>query len=246
MGKAKAAPPKKPQKQKKYLKISENSEKLTLPYDFPGLKLTQREKAFVVNYIHPGQPCFHNALQSALKAGYSASMASAAAVVILRRPDIQKIVQRYEAEAYKSLHEAAQRFMQEKIARASIDPTEFYDVEEEEVETRSGQTFIKRSLRMKDFEAIPPEKRVAIDGVTVAGKHDVPVYVLADRQKERDSIIALDRELNRKGGDNGQDVEELKEIVIERVTIRQERRSARAENIKYRVVNRPDDLEEEL
>jgi len=45
--------------------------------DFCGVKLNDRKYSFLTYYLTPGQPCFHNALQSALKAGYAESTAKA-------------------------------------------------------------------------------------------------------------------------------------------------------------------------
>jgi hypothetical protein len=90
---------------------------------------------------------------------------------------------------------------------------------------------------LKDLQDLTKEQRLCIDSIDAKGQKSTPVYVMADRQKERDSIIALDATLN--GGNNGNeyDVEETKEIIMERITIRQERRMKQAREADFEIID---------
>jgi phage terminase small subunit len=88
--------------------------------DFCGVKLTALRREFIINYVTPGQPCFHNALQSAIKAGYKKATAESTIYIILQDPDIQKIIRTNEALAHQAIHESAMRALELKQQRAFL------------------------------------------------------------------------------------------------------------------------------
>jgi hypothetical protein len=47
------------------------------PVDFCGARLTPLRRDFIVKYVTPGLPTFHNALRAALEAGYREATAKA-------------------------------------------------------------------------------------------------------------------------------------------------------------------------
>jgi hypothetical protein len=57
-------------------KMQKNADS-TGPVDFCGVRLTPMRREFVVKYVTPGLPTFHNALRSALEAGYKGVSAKA-------------------------------------------------------------------------------------------------------------------------------------------------------------------------
>jgi hypothetical protein len=61
---------------------------------------------------------------------------------------------------------------------------------------------------------------------------------MADREKELNDIIKIDNELAK--GLGGTDEEETREIIMERITIRETRRAQRPVEIEYEIVEKPD------
>jgi hypothetical protein len=173
-------------------------------------------------------------MRAARKAGYTAATANVYSCKMLRDPKIKKLIQKFEAEARESVHDAAQRFVQEKIIRADYDIADYYDIVDyfNEKTGESSHRFI-----LKDLQDLTKEQRLCIDSIDAKGQNSTPIYVMADRQKERDSIIALDRVWN--GGNKGDeyDVEETKEIIMERITIRQERRMKQARESDLEIID---------
>ena len=237
--KPKAAISKAPEKQgKPALNTKKNQEKLTeLGIDFCGVKLSALRRAFIVNYVTPGQPCYHNALQSALKAGYKRATATADIYEIIREPDIQKIIKTNEALSYQALRHSAMRALEIKQRRAFFDPIDYFEEKEITVRSRNLE-FKKKILELKDLNNMTPEQRECIDGFDIKGPGADPVYILPNREKELNDIIKIDSELSKSVADTGE--EETREIIMERITIRETRRTQRSADIEYEVVDRPD------
>jgi hypothetical protein len=157
---------------------------------------------------------------------------------MLRSPKIQSLIQKYESQAKASVHNAAQRFIQEKITRADYDVRDFIEIKNYTNE-KTGEP--KTAVTLKELETMTRDQIICIDGVDVKGQ-GAPVYTLPDRQKERDSVIALDRVWNGSGNEAGQDVEEIRELIIERVTLRQEKRvkmAETAETADFEIIETP-------
>jgi hypothetical protein len=187
--------------------------------DWGDTKLTEKQRAFIFYFTWPGQEGFHCVLRAARRAGYVESTAKTNAYSLLHNPKIQKLITKFESAAKASVHDAAARFVQEKIIRADFDVADFF---QSSTWTNEKTGEVNKKFEIKDLDELTPEQRLCIDGIDAKG--GVPVLVLADRQKERDSVIALDRVWNGAAGGDGQDVEEIKEVIIERVTVRHERR----------------------
>jgi hypothetical protein len=206
--------------------------------DFCNVKLNALRRMFLINYVTPGQPCFHNALQAALKAGYKESVAKTAIYTILREPDIQKIIKKNESMAYQALHESAMRALEIKQQRAFFDPIDFFDKKDITLVNKNGDEYIKSVMGLKPLEKMTPEQRLCIDGIDVKGQAAVPIYLMADRGKELNDIIKIDNELSK--GIGGTEEEETREIIMERITIRETRRAHRPVDIEYEIVERPE------
>jgi hypothetical protein len=179
-------------------------------------------------------------MRAARKAGYTAATANVYSCKMLRDPKIKKLIQKFEAEARESVHDAAQRFVQEKIIRASYNVKDFFDVEGGYSE-KTGKPW--RVFLPKNPEDLTEEQLLCIENIqTGQGASNI---VFADRQKERDSIIALDRVWNGAGGGAGQDVEEIREVIIERVTMRHEKRTKAAVAVDCEIIDAPEGLDGE-
>jgi hypothetical protein len=212
--------------------------------DLCGVKLTTLRQAFIINYVTPGQPCFHNALQSAIKAGYKEAVARVDIYKIIRDPNIQKIIKANEYLIHQKVHESAMRAIELKQRRAFFDPLDFFEKKEITLTNKEGDIYSKSIVELKPLEDMTPEQRMCIDGIDVKGQAGVPVYLMADREKELNDIIKIDNELAK--GLGSTDEEETREIIMERITIRETRRAQRPIEIEYEIVEMPDpDAEEE-
>jgi phage terminase small subunit len=215
--------------------------------DLCGVKLTALRRDFLINYITPGQPCFHNALQAAIKAGYKEVVAKSNIYGILREPDIQKIIKKNESIAHQALHASAMRALELKQRRAFFDPVDYFEEKDITITNKDGEKSEKTIFGLKPLEEMTPEQRLCIDGIDIKGQASIPVYLMADRGKEINDIIKIDRELSGSAKSDGYDIEETKEIIIERIKIRQERRLNIPEEIDSEIVDKPiEDSWEEL
>ena len=240
----KAKPPAK-KTEKKPKKNIAKIENLTI--DFCGVKLTAKQKDFITRYVTPGQPGFHNGFRAATDAGYSKTTARAEIYIMLRNPDIQKIIKKAESIFYQDFHSHAMRARELKVTRAFHDPMDFFKNEEVTIETKKGK-FTKKVLTLKPMEEMTLEQRLCIDGIDVKGPGAVPIYLTADRGKELNDVIRMDEKMTGSGLGDGQDVEETKEIIMERVIIRREKRKKEVvETAEYQIIE-PDraGIEEEL
>lgn len=206
--------------------------------DFCGVKLTALRRSFIINYVTPGQPCFHNAYQSAIKAGYKETAAKSTIYIILHDPDIQKIIKTNENLIHKKVHESSMRAIELKQHRAFFDPLDFFEKKEITLTNKEGDTYSKSVMDLKPLEDMTPEQRMCIDGIDIKGQANVPVYLMADREKELNDIIKIDNELAK--GLGSTDEEETREIIMERITIRETKRAQRPADIEYEIVEMPD------
>jgi hypothetical protein len=206
--------------------------------DLCGVKLTALRQAFIINYVTPGQPCFHNALQSAIKAGYKESVAKVEIYKVIREPNIQKIIKANEHLIHQKVHESAMRAIELKQHRAFFDPMDFFEKKEKTMASKNGKEYTKEVMELKPLEDMTPEQRMCIDGIDIKGQAGIPVYLMADREKELNDIIKIDNELAK--GLGSTDEEETREIIMERITIRETRRAQRPAEIEYEIVELPD------
>lgn len=211
--------------------------------DLCGVKLTEKRRAFIINYVTPGGPAFHNAIQSALKAGYKESTAKTEVYMMLREPDIQKIIKANERLLHQSVHSAAMRALEVKQHRAFFDPLDFFEKKEITLTNKNGDEYSKSVMELKPLEDMTPDQRMCIDGIDIKGQAGVPVYLMADRGRELNDIIKIDNELSKAVAEPGE--EETREIIMERVTIRETKRSRLPADAEYGIVERPEPEGEE-
>jgi hypothetical protein len=205
-------------------------------YDWGGERLTEKQKQFVFYFTWPGQDGFHCAAKAAGKAGYSKTTAYTHACKMLRNAKIKNLIQKFESEAKASVHDAARRFIQEKITRADYSVRDFFDVVDG-INEKTGRPW--RAFLPKNPENLTGEQLLCVENIqTGRGAGNI---VFADRQKERDAIIALDRAWNGGSGRAGQDLEEIREVIIERVTVRQEKRVKAADADDFEIKDAPED-----
>lgn len=210
--------------------------------DYCGIDLTPKMRDFLVYYIIPGQPFFHNALKSAIKAGYAEATAKAEIYRFLALPEIQKILRTNEALVHQDMHEAAKRAREIKKQRAFYDPSDYFEKKKETRITKDGGSYEVEVMALKDFDSMTEEQRLCIDGLEVKGQGATPVYMLPNREKALDDIIKMDNELIKSMADTG--AEETREIIIERITIRETKRAERPAELEYEIIDRPSERDE--
>jgi len=195
--------------------------------DLCGVKLTAMQCDFIVNYVTPGQPGFHNAYQAALKAGYAEAVAKSNIYGLLQNPDIQKIIRANERLIHNAVHSAALRALEAKQQRAFFDPIDYFEEKEITVETKEGE-YTKSIMALKSLKDMTPEQRMCIDGIDIKGQASIPVYLMPDRGKELNDIIKIDGDYSKSASD-GDSEEETLEIIMERLTVKKTIRKTKDE-----------------
>jgi hypothetical protein len=186
-------------------------------YDWGKENLNERQKLFVVWFCMPQTEYYHCALKAARKAGYTKNTANVAAHKMRRDPKIEKMIKQFEDAIGKiNIIDAAQRFLQEKIIQGDYDIKDFYETRE--YETKTGE--IRKRLMLKDLDDLTPEQRLCIDGIDVKGQQGTLVYMLPDREKVRDSLIAYAKKENAENGDDEFDTETIAEIIKGNIQIK--------------------------
>ena len=90
--------------------------------------LTTKELAFVVAYIK-----YYNGTKAASEAGYSEHNAAFQAWLLLKRPRVQKEIEKYEKHLVNSLQPHRERQMKEFVNIANADMGDYVDIVNGEV-----------------------------------------------------------------------------------------------------------------
>ncbi|MDR1837609.1 MAG: terminase small subunit [Treponema sp.] len=223
-------------------KLDESAVLPDVGLDFCGETIKGRQHTFLLYYMTPGQPCFHNAKQAAIRAGYTQNTASVTVYRMLRNPVIQKIISANTALGYQSLHEAAKVAIEIKKQRSQYKPSDFFRRKEVKIVTKKGE-YTKEILDLKPLEEMTDLQQMCIDGIEIKGQASIPVYMLPDRGKELNEIIKLDAEYSKSIADTGE--EETREIIMERITIRETKRAQRPAGWEQKIIEDPIEVTEE-
>ena len=202
--------------------------------DFTGIseKLTEKERRFVFWFTHPGTDAFQHKKRAAIAAGYAPKNSAITGYKLSRRPqvikEIEKVSKSINSETIGFLFN---KYMNTLETRAFFDPADFI----------TGTTF-------KKIEDIPQEKRICLEQPIFDRNGNVIGYQLTNRRTAMAEIGELYEKMTGGAIGNGQDAEETKEIIMERVTIRREkRREEAAEAAEYRIIKPATaEIEEEL
>jgi hypothetical protein len=180
-------------------------------------KLTDKQKLFVVWFCMPRTEYYHSAMKAARKAGYTPKTANSIAFKLRRDPVIEKLIKQFDDSiGKKNIIDAAERYLQEKIIRAEYDVSDFYEFRE--FEDKLGQP--RKKLILKDINALTPEQRLCIDGIDMKGQQGIPVFILPDRMRERDSIIAFAKKETADTPDEEFDIETVAELIKGNIQIK--------------------------
>jgi hypothetical protein len=199
--------------------------------------LTDRAKRFIFWFTFPGTDCFQHKTRAAIRAGYAKKNATSSGYKLCRNPAVQKEIGRLSGTfVSEQIDTLFNRYVESLEQRAFYDVADFYEGD-----------------RLKNLSEIEPGKRIALDGIDYKGnKGDRKVFMFGDRKDALRAIKDLHTQAHPTGG-NPFDVEETKEIIMERVTIRQQQRVAMAadfEGIRREIVDPAvtveDDIAEEL
>ena len=228
--KAKPAPKrkqvnKKPAPKKRQYDLVRKDESLELPdnavidlsaYDWGGEKLTDNQKLFVVWFTTPGTKCYHRVMPAALKAGYAKDTAHVTAYKLRNDPRIDKLIRQFDDNLGKvNVRDTVERWIQEKIIRGDYKVSDYYKTVY--YEDRLGNP--KQKLMLKPIEELTEDQVLCIDGVDVKGQQGTPIYLLPDKEKLRDSFIAMVRKQDM-DNENTDFEEETMEIIMERLTVK--------------------------
>ena len=176
-----------------------------------GIKLTQKEKLFVFWFTYPGNnTAYHNMAEAARKAGYSQKSAKDIGYKLRHSEKLSPIIAKFDQDVVKtSLDDAYHRIIQRKIARASFNGLDFYEVSE--FTDDDGRTF--NNVTIKDPSKFTEEQKLCIDGVDFKGQRGIPYYILPNRTTEENKLIELYQKANGEDQKEGYEVETTAEII---------------------------------
>jgi hypothetical protein len=184
--------------------------------------LTERAKRYVFWYCYPGTDCYQHKTRAAIKAGYTKKNAVTTGYKLSKNPIIKKETERllreYVTDSVDSMYS---RYVNTLEARAFFDPADFI----------TGTAF-------KPVEEIAPEKRIAIEQAVTDREGKIVAYQFGSRRAAMAEIRELRGNRYTDGGE-GQDVEEIREVIIERVKLRREMRSRLPKEADYEIIDRP-------
>jgi hypothetical protein len=187
-------------------------------FDWGKDKLNERQKLFVVWFSMPGTEYYHCAMKAARKAGYTPKTANVNAGKLRRDPVLSKLIKQFE-DTIGKIHilDAAERFIHEKIVRGDYDVKDFYETIEY-TNPKTGAS--ERKMVLKNLDDLTHEQRLCIDDIDVKGQKGIMIYTLPDREKIRDSLIAIARKDNIEKDEEEYDIETVEEIIKGKIEIK--------------------------
>jgi hypothetical protein len=193
--------------------------------------LTERAKRYVFWYSFPGTDCYQHKTKAAIQAGYAKKNAVSTGYKLSKNPVIkretERLLKEYVTESVNSLY---RKYTGTLEARAFFDPAEFI----------SGAKF-------KPISEIDPDKRIAVEQLIADRDGVITAFQFGSRQAALREIRELYAQQNPGINGNAYDAEETKEIIMERITIRQQRRTKQAAEFDDDIVIAPlETMREEL
>lgn len=179
-------------------------------FDYGDVKLTQKEKLFILWYTYPASSSYHDSAKSARKAGYSQKNARMSGYNLRHNPKIAPLIAQFDKDVVKTgIEDAYHRIIQRKIARSEFQGLDFYNIENHIVENGKIHT----SVTIKKPEELTEEQKLCIDGVEFVGQRSIPNYKLPNRTAEENKLIELYEKINGEGNKEGFEVETTAEII---------------------------------
>ena len=174
-------------------------------FDYGDVKLTQKEKLFILWYTYPASSSYHDSAKSARKAGYSQKNARMSGYNLRHNPKIAPLIAQFDKDVVKTgIEDAYHRIIQRKIARSEFKGLDFYNIENGKIHT---------SVTIKKPEELTEEQKLCIDGLEFVGQQSIPNYKLPNRTAEENKLIELYEKINGEGNKEGFEVETTAEII---------------------------------
>jgi hypothetical protein len=201
------------QKKRKKTETQQNTyEGITVDISDISDKLTDRARRFVFWYCFPATDTFQNKKRAAIAAGYVARSAAISGYKLCKNQlvmdEIERVTKSYNAETIDTLY---QKYINSLELKAFFDPADFI----------TGDKF-------KAIENIAPEKRICLEQAIIDMKGgNIVGYSFGSRR----AAVAEIKELHAKQHQEKQgfEEEETREMIMERVTVREARRKAHRE-----------------
>ena len=179
-------------------------------FDYGDVKLTQKEKLFILWYTYPASSSYHDSAKSARKAGYSQKNARMSGYNLRHNPKIAPLIAQFDKDVVKTgIEDAYHRIIQRKIARSEFKGLDFYNIENH----IAGNGKIHTIVTVKQPEELTEEQKLCIDGIEFVGQHSIPNYKLPNRTAEENKLIELYEKINGEGNKEGFEVETTAEII---------------------------------
>nr|WP_298680911.1 terminase small subunit [uncultured Treponema sp.] len=179
-------------------------------FDYGDVKLTQKEKLFILWYTYPASSSYHDSAKSARKAGYSQKNARMSGYNLRHNPKIAPLIAQFDKDVVKTgIEDAYHRIIQRKIARSEFKGLDFYNIENHIAENGKIHT----SVTIKKPEELTEEQKLCIDGLEFVGQQSIPNYKLPNRTAEENKLIELYEKINGEGNKEGFEVETTAEII---------------------------------
>jgi len=217
----------------------------TRNFDVGGIKLTDKEKAFVFWYTYPESDAFQCQAKSAFKAGYKQAVTTG--YKIRNKAHVQKAIKYvFDTKLKKDLDEEFYKIMELKKTRVHFDIGDYVEKKEKEIYTKDGDSYTVEVEEFKDLKDLTPTQRMAIDSIDYKGMQGIRTFVFANRDKAMDDILKIHEKLLNQNGD--EDSAELTaEIIKEGLQVKLTARKAKSkidESIAY--IEEPENKIEEL
>lgn len=205
-------------------------------------KLNEKQKFFVVWFTYPGRT-YHNAKQSAIKAGYTEKTAHVWSTSLRRNPEISSYIKKFD-DMYvrESLDDFYHKAIEDKIVRATFDVNDFHEVKTYTDKDGNAREY----LSIKDPSALTSEQRKCIDGIKI-NNNGVPSYEFANRTHETEVLMKLHElasgEKQKTENEMELTIEQIKDKVTAKIKVIQKKDEE--EELAGKYIDEPDNLLEE-
>lgn len=159
--------------------------------------LTDKQKIFVREYMVD-----LNAVQAAMRAGYTEKTSRKSAWEMLRNPAIAEEIGRLMAEKVKRIEMTEEEILRELTAIARANAADFAEVEARETADKAGNPCVVLEMDVKPTRDLPPDKRRALAGIK-QGVHGVELK-LYDKMRALELLMRFRGMMKDKAlGDGG-------------------------------------------
>ena len=205
-------------------------------------KLTERQKLFIIWYTYPGRT-YHNAMQAAIRAGYTRKTAHVTGWAMRNKPEIAPYIKKFDDMYVKlTLDDFYYNAINDKIVRATFDVNDFH--EKRTYTDRDGNE--REYLSIRDPSTLTPEQRKCVDGIKF-NNNGTPMYEFADRTHETEVLMKLYESIAGEKKNTGNEmeltIEQIKDKVTAKVKLIQQKDEE--EILAGNYIDEPDNLIEE-